>query len=64
MDLFSALADPVRRAILAARRDAPLTAGQVASLFPGISRPAVSRHLRVLRESGLVRAESRGRQRV
>ena len=40
-----------------------LTAGEVAALFP-ISRPAVSRHLRVLRESGLVRDELVGRRRV
>ena len=40
-----------------------LTAGEVAALFP-VSRPAVSRHLRVLREAGLVRDELVGRRRV
>lgn len=43
-------------------RHAPLTAGDIASRFT-ISRPAVSRHLRVLRESGLVRDEQDGRHR-
>ena len=41
--------------------DAP-TAGEIAAHFPRMSRPAVSRHLRVLREAGLVRAEERGRE--
>ena len=44
-------------------RSGPLTAGAIADRFE-ISRPAVSRHLRVLRDSGLVVAETRGRERV
>ena len=44
-------------------RDAPLSAGQIAGRF-AISRPAVSRHLRVLREAGLVRDTVDGRRRV
>ena len=44
-------------------RDAPRSAGQIADRF-AISRPAVSRHLRVLREAGLVRDTADGRQRV
>ena len=44
-------------------RDAPLSAGQIAGRF-AISRPAVSRHLRVLREAGLVRDTADGRRRV
>src|SRR3954454_8796995 len=43
--------------------DEPLSAGQIAELFV-ISRPAVSRHLRVLREAGLVRDTADGRRRV
>ena len=39
-----------------------MTAGAIAAEFPEISRPAVSRHLRVLREAGLVDAESAGRE--
>lgn len=58
----SAIADPVRREILALLRHQRLPAGEIAARF-AISRPAVSRHLRVLRESGLVRDELVGRQR-
>lgn len=57
-----AIADPVRRIILVMLRDSRLPAGEIAERFE-ISRPAVSRHLRVLRESGLVRDELVGRQR-
>ena len=59
----AAIGDPVRREILDLLREGPRTAGAVADGFP-ISRPAVSRHLRVLREHGLVVDEPRGRQRV
>ena len=62
MDVASAIADPVRRDILALLRDGDMTAGEIASCFD-ISRPAVSRHLRVLRECGLVVDEARGRER-
>ena len=61
-DLAAAIADPVRRDILVMLRDQRLAAGQIADRF-AISRPAVSRHLRVLRESGLVRDTLVGRQR-
>ncbi|MEU9736638.1 metalloregulator ArsR/SmtB family transcription factor [Streptomyces sp. NPDC048002] len=57
-----AIADPVRREILTLLRHAPLTAGDIAGRF-AISRPAVSRHLRVLRECGLVEDEQVGRHR-
>ncbi len=63
MDTLAALADPVRRDILEALNDRPLTAGEIARRFP-ISRPAVSRHLRVLREAGLVAVTPSGRRRV
>jgi DNA-binding transcriptional ArsR family regulator len=53
VDLLGALADPVRREILERLRGGPLTAGEIAAAFP-ISRPAVSRHVRVLRAAGLV----------
>ncbi len=59
---MGALADPVRRGILELVRQRRLSAGEIAAHFE-ISRPAVSRHLRVLRESGLVRDELAGRQR-
>lgn len=62
-EVAGAIADPVRRRILEMLRDdARLSAGEIAERF-AISRPAVSRHLRVLRESGLVRDELVGRQR-
>ncbi|BDU07429.1 winged helix-turn-helix transcriptional regulator [Nocardia cyriacigeorgica] len=61
-DVASAIADPVRREILEMLRDSRLTAGEIAGHF-SISRPAISRHLRVLRGSGLVHDELVGRQR-
>ncbi|MFF2555435.1 metalloregulator ArsR/SmtB family transcription factor [Nocardia sp. NPDC058058] len=61
-EVAAAIADPVRRRILELLRDRRLTAGAIAEQFD-ISRPAVSRHLRVLRESGLVHDELIGRQR-
>ncbi len=57
-----ALADPIRRRILQMLREGPATAGAIASAFP-VSRPAVSRHLRVLREAALVRDVACGRER-
>jgi DNA-binding transcriptional ArsR family regulator len=62
-EVAGAIADPVRREILLMLRDEPLTAGQIAGRFE-ISRPAISRHLRVLREAGLVRDAPEGRRRV
>lgn len=61
--ILHALADPLRRDILRKVRKAPQPAGAIACGFP-VSRPAVSRHLRVLREAGLVRDEIAGRERV
>ncbi|SDN02280.1 metalloregulator ArsR/SmtB family transcription factor [Allokutzneria albata] len=61
-EVASAIADPVRREILTLLRGGRLPAGEIADRFP-ISRPAVSRHLRVLRDSGLVHDELVGRQR-
>ena len=63
MDVFVAVTDPARRKVMTALAQGDLSAGEVAALFP-ISRPAVSRHLRVLREAGLVRDELVGRRRV
>jgi DNA-binding transcriptional ArsR family regulator len=62
-EVAAAIADPTRRAILEMLRDGPLPAGDVAARFP-VSRPAISRHLRVLRQSGLVHDELVGRQRL
>ena len=57
-----ALADPIRRDILRMLRGRNHTAGELDGAF-SVSRPAVSRHLRVLREAGLVRDTIRGRHR-
>jgi DNA-binding transcriptional ArsR family regulator len=62
-DAASALSDPIRRAILRMLRAAPLSAGAVAGAF-SVTRPAISRHLRVLREAGLVVDKAQGRERV
>jgi DNA-binding transcriptional ArsR family regulator len=61
-EVAAAIADPVRRDILVMLREQRLAAGEIADRFV-ISRPAVSRHLRVLRESGLVRDTLIGRRR-
>ncbi|MFC3688059.1 metalloregulator ArsR/SmtB family transcription factor [Aquipuribacter hungaricus] len=63
MQVAEAVADPVRRRVLELLRDEDLPAGDLAAAFD-VSRPAVSRHLRVLREAGLVRVEVVGRRRV
>ncbi len=60
---FAAIADPTRRAILDALRQRERSAGEIAALFP-VSRPAVSRHLRVLRGAGLVRERRSARSRI
>lgn len=60
---FAALADPTRRAVLDLLRGGSQPAGVVARAFP-VSRPAISRHLRVLRRAGLVAERREGRQRV
>ena len=62
-DIAFAVADPVRREILMLLRDQVMSAGDISDRFD-ISRPAVSRHLRVLRECGLVVDEARGRERL
>lgn len=59
---FGALADPTRRAILARLAQGEATVGQLARPFD-VSRPAVSKHLRVLERAGLVRREREGRYR-
>lgn len=61
--IAQALVDPIRREILRMVCREPLPAGAVADAF-SVSRPAISRHLRVLREAGLLRGEAIGRERV
>jgi DNA-binding transcriptional ArsR family regulator len=62
MDAFAALADPVRRDLLVAVATAPMRVVDLAA-HQAITRPAVSRHLRLLLDAGLVEAEDRGRER-
>lgn len=62
MDVFTALADPLRRSLLRRLATGPARVVDLAAAHP-VSRPAVSRHLRLLGEAGLVRAEERGRER-
>jgi DNA-binding transcriptional ArsR family regulator len=62
MDSFAALADPARRDLLTELADGPSRVVDLAA-SRAISRPAVSRHLRLLTEAGLVVAEDRGRER-
>jgi DNA-binding transcriptional ArsR family regulator len=63
LDVAFAIADPTRRRLLELVRDREVPAGELASAFP-VSRPAVSRHLRVLREAGLVHERREGRLRL
>lgn len=64
MDRFTALADHTRRAILELlAQHGELPAGEIAAQFD-VSGPAVSQHLKVLREAGLVRVERRAQQRI
>jgi DNA-binding transcriptional ArsR family regulator len=60
---FQALADPTRRAVLDLLRRGSQPAGQIAEAFP-VSRPAISKHLRLLRRAHLVREHREGRHRV
>jgi DNA-binding transcriptional ArsR family regulator len=60
---FQALADPTRRAVLDLLRRSSQPAGDIASAFP-VSRPAISKHLRMLRRAHLVREHRKGRHRV
>jgi DNA-binding transcriptional ArsR family regulator len=59
MHALDALGNPVRRQILRRLRDSPLSVNDLAAGFP-ISRPAISRHLRVLARTGLVETRSGG----
>jgi len=63
VNALSALADPTRRRIVELLADGERSAGEVAAHFR-TSRPGVSRHLRVLRDHGLVRARTEGRRRL
>ena len=61
-DIFQAIADPNRRAIIGLLANQKLTVNAVAEHFP-ISRPAISRHIKILKECGLVVVRKQGRER-
>lgn len=61
--VFGAIADPTRRDILDLLRRQDLSAGELADRFP-VSRPAISRHLRILRQAGLVRETRQSQFRI
>ena len=63
MNPYHAIADPNRRQMLdLLRTHGPLRAGEIVAHFPKISQPAVSKHLRVLRQANLVRSTKEGRE--
>lgn len=60
---IAALADPTRRSIFERLRNGPLAVGELAEQLP-VSRPAVSQHLKVLKEAGLVSERRNGTRRL
>ncbi len=62
-DVFNALADPTRRGILRLLRGVKLPAGDIAAQFPQ-QRPAISKHLSILREAGILEETRRRQQRL
>lgn len=63
MDGFTALADPTRRRIVDLLADGERDAGSIAAGFD-ISKPAISRHLRVLREGGIIQVRQQAQRRI
>ncbi|MEX7468183.1 ArsR/SmtB family transcription factor [Mycobacterium adipatum] len=64
MDVFEAVAEPHRRTLLDALRRGERTAGELVDSLPGLTQPTVSRHLRVLREVGLVEVRADAQRRI
>ena len=63
IDAWAALGDPTRRTIFARLAAAPIAVGELAATLP-VTRPAVSQHLRVLKDAGLVLDERAGARRI
>jgi len=63
MDVFEAVAEPTRRTVLDLLAGRERSAGELVDAFPALTQPAVSRHLRILRESRLVDVRSDGARR-
>ncbi|PXY22554.1 ArsR/SmtB family transcription factor [Prauserella muralis] len=64
MDVFEAVAEPSRRALLDALAEGERSAGELVATLPQLTQPAVSRHLRVLREVGLVEVRPDAQRRI
>jgi DNA-binding transcriptional ArsR family regulator len=64
VDVFSAVADPSRRRLLDLLADGERPAGDLVEILPELTQPAVSRHLRVLREAGLVQVRPDAQRRM
>lgn len=64
IDAFAAVADPNRRLLLEELRRGPRSVNELAALLPGISRPAVSQHLKVLLDANLATFRAEGTSRV
>lgn len=62
--VWKALSDPTRRAILDALRKGPKTTTDIVDAFPNMTRHAVMKHIDVLREAGLVNTREEGRRRI
>jgi DNA-binding transcriptional ArsR family regulator len=62
--LLHALAEPRRRAILRLLREVERPAGEIAAAFPDVTGPAISQHLRVLKQAGLVHERKQGTRRL
>ena len=64
MDVYEAVAEPSRRTLLNELRGGERTAGELVAVLPELTQPTVSRHLRVLREVGLVEVRSDAQRRI
>ncbi|WP_152364544.1 ArsR/SmtB family transcription factor [Microlunatus speluncae] len=64
MDVFEAVAEPNRRTLLELLAEGEQPAGGLVATLPRLSQPAVSRHLRILREAGLVEVRPDGQRRI
>ncbi|KUI40258.1 helix-turn-helix transcriptional regulator [Mycobacterium sp. GA-2829] len=64
MDVFEAVAEPSRRVLLDELAGGERTAGELVATLPGLTQPTVSRHLRVLREVGLVEVRPDAQRRI
>jgi DNA-binding transcriptional ArsR family regulator len=64
MDPFEAIAEPTRRAVLDLLLKGERSAGQLVAAFPNLTQPAVSRHLRILREAALVTVRTEAQRRI